>query len=309
MHVPFFQVPKSMGLPDPPKIEENKKADMAVTNHVFWSGSYSDVPNRPILAKPTPESRCQKRLFAWLLLSLFSPLAVACIGRSLATAGLHVGLVHASANHTLIDVLCQVSCVFGTCLRGGFIFWLLLYDDAWEKGFSRLSPLASPRSLFPFSFAHTLLVLLAEARREPCNCRWSLGFFGFLHSNSAFPCIVCFWEGWNSVARMMLEEFFCFCFPFWSLQLPRFVFLLCGVSFSGYFFFSICFWKCLCIGEQQTNKQTSTAIYNNTSIDIESAGSENCSSCAGKRPGSIGSSGIVGHLIAFCFLFFKVFVC
>ncbi len=35
VHVPFFQVPKSMGLPDPPKIEENKKADMAVTNHVF----------------------------------------------------------------------------------------------------------------------------------------------------------------------------------------------------------------------------------------------------------------------------------
>ncbi len=32
------------------------------------------------------------------------------------------------------------------------------------------------------------------------------------------------------------------------------------------------------VNNKHTNKQTSTAIYNNTSIDIESAGSENCSS-------------------------------
>lgn len=177
MHVPFFQVPKSIGLPDPKKKKKRKKADMAVSNHVFWSGSYSDVPNRPILAKPTPESRCQKRLFAWLLLSLFSPFAVACIGRSLATAGLHVGLVHASVNHTLIDVLCQVSCVFGTCLRGGFIF---LTSALWcvGKGFqSSLSSRLAPFAFFTFPLPHTLLVLLAEEIRERCNCRWSLFFW------------------------------------------------------------------------------------------------------------------------------------
>lgn len=230
---------------------------MAVTNHVFWSGSCSDVPNRPILAKPTPESRCQKRLFAWLLFSLFSPLAVACIGRSLATAGLHVGLVHASVTHTLIDVLCQVSCVFGTCLRGGFIF---LTSALWwcvGKGFqSSLSSRLASFAFSPFSFAHTLLVLLAKGRRERCNCRWSLVFFGFLPSNSAFLCIVRFWEGWNSVARMMLEEFFCFCFPFWSLQLPRFVFLLCGVSSSWCFFFPFFSENAfVSVNTKRTNKQ------------------------------------------------------
>lgn len=150
---------------------------MAVTNHVFWSESYSDVPNRPILAKPTPESRCQKRLFAWLLFSLFRPFAVACIGRSLAPAGLHVGLVHASVNHTSIDVLCHVSCVFGVCLRGGFFFFDFCFLMRGKRVLvvSLLSP--SPRSLFsPFSLPHTLLVLLAEERRERCNCRWSLVF-------------------------------------------------------------------------------------------------------------------------------------
>lgn len=284
---------------------------MAVINHVFWSGSYSDVPNRPILAKPTPESRCQKRLFAWLLLSLFSPFAVACIGRSLATAGLHVGFVHASVNHTLIDVLCQVSCVFGTCLRGGFIF---LTSALWcvGKGFqsslsSRLAPFA-----FSLSSSHTRFWCCWQKKDKSVAIVAGVCFFGSLPSNSAFPCIVCFREGWNSVARMMLEEFFCFCFPFWSLQLPRFVFLLCGVSSSGCFYFSPLFLKMPFYRwtiNIHTNKQTSTAIYNNTSIDIESAGSENCSSCAGKRPGGIGSSGIVGHLIAFCFLFLQDFCC
>lgn len=290
---------------------------MAVTNHVFWSGSYSDVPNRPILAKPTPESRCQKRLFAWLLFSLFSPFAVACIGRSLAPAGLHVGLVHASVNHTLIDVLCHVSCVFGACLRGGFYFWLLLFD-AWEKGFSRLSPLASPRSLFsPFSLPHTLLVLLAEDRRERCNCRWSLVF------NPSSPVIAPFrvlFVSERDGIRLLAWCLRSFCVSVFLFEacncLDSFFFCAASPPLDAFFFFFLPFVfenAFVSVNNKHTNKQTNKHRQRYTTIRALTSNLLEVRtvvhSCAGKRPGSIGSSGMFGHLIAFCFLFLQGFCC